>query len=150
MTDVELYVETCPYPQTIECPACGQPETLYIVTEKMGGYRCRGCLADVTFRHSRESAAPREDETEQVTLTDGGNERLVCQWTSRPFTSVKKRHIRVEHRIILESLPQAGVDVRHEIKCPERDVPEWQPAEVYECREYGIQRVGSDNRWWSS
>lgn len=79
-----------------------------------------------------------------------GEERLIASWECRPFTSVKRRGDVVEHRIVLDAYPGVGCDVRHEVQCPDYGVPEWTLAEAYEVRDHGIQKVESDDRWWSS
>lgn len=83
MTDTEresfsIHVGTAPYPQTVECPGCGDEQELLIDSEEIGGCGCRNldCRADIHFRHDRRRGAS-EDETEQTTLmTDGGLDRL--------------------------------------------------------------------------
>lgn len=78
-----------------------------------------------------------------------GDERLIDSWTSKPFTSVRKRSIRVEHRLLLVAYPSGDVDVCHQVKCPRRDVDDWTDAEVYEVRDHGIERVVKDGGRWT-
>lgn len=70
-----------------------------------------------------------------------GVERRIATWTDRPYTGVRKRHIKVEHRIIANWYPGVGCDLRHEIRCPERGIEEWEPAETWELRGHGVEKV---------
>lgn len=72
------------------------------------------------------------------------SERLVATWEASPYTGIKKRHIAVKHRILVESHPGVGCDVRHEIRCELRGVDDWTPVEVYEVRDHGVTVVEGD------
>ncbi|WP_255149004.1 hypothetical protein [Halorarius halobius] len=79
-------------------------------------------------------------------------ERLVAEWSERPFTSVKRRRATVEHRVLVEHHGGVGVDVRHEVRCPDVDgLPdEWTPAEVFEARQHGLDKVtAAAAGWWA-
>lgn len=79
---VEMYVETAPYAQQIDCPNCGRTEAIIIGDEKIGGYLCRGCSVSVDFIHDRNPDDQSDDDTEQTLITDGGRQRDmdVCQY----------------------------------------------------------------------
>lgn len=70
-----------------------------------------------------------------------GQERLIARWADRPYTSHRKRHIRVEHRIIANWYPGVGADIRHEIRCPRRGHDDWTAAETWEMRSHGVEKV---------
>lgn len=70
-----------------------------------------------------------------------GEERLIAEWTERPYTSHRKRHYVVEHRIIATWYPCVGADVRHEIRCPDRGIDDWSTAESWEMRDHGVDKV---------
>ena len=72
---VELYVETAPFPQTIECPECDAEMRFLIEDTDIGGTRCEKCGVDITYVHDRRNETT-DDETEQSELvTDGGVDR---------------------------------------------------------------------------
>lgn len=73
-----------------------------------------------------------------------GQERLVAEWTDKPYTSVRKRHITVEHRILVNWYPGIGADVRHEIRCEDPGYEDWTPAETWELRDHGVDKVSTD------
>jgi hypothetical protein len=66
------------------------------------------------------------------------SERLLYEWEDAPFVSVRKRHIRVQHRLLANWYPGVGVDLRHVIKCEDRGHPEWTLAESWEIRDHGV------------
>lgn len=68
-------------------------------------------------------------------------ERLITEWSNKPYTSHRKRHITVNHRIVINWYPDVGCDVRHEIKCDRRDIDEWTLAEKWECRAHGVEKM---------
>lgn len=81
-----------------------------------------------------------------------GNERLIAEWSDTPFTSHRRRHVTVHHRLILTHYPGVGVDLRHEVRAPDYTAvgDDWLEAEVWEVRDHGIRTVASDDRWWST
>ena len=75
-------------------------------------------------------------------MTDTATEgRKLAAWTNKPFTSHRKRHYTVEHRLVLDYYPDVGADIRHEIRCERRDLDEWTLAEKWECRAHGIDHI---------
>lgn len=76
-------------------------------------------------------------------------ERLLAEWTESPFTGLGKRGDVVEHRILANTYPGVGVDLRHEVRCPDKGRDQWEPAEVWEVRSHGTERVEADARWWT-
>lgn len=76
------------------------------------------------------------------------DEIRVARWSERPFTDHSRRSETVEHRIVAETYPGVGADIRHEVRCEPVDVPDWSTAEVYEIRDHGIRRVERIGRWW--
>jgi hypothetical protein len=75
------------------------------------------------------------------------DERLVAEWTEKPFVSYDKRTMAVENRIILERHEGVGVDIRREVRSTDYDgLPdEWTVAEVYEVRDHSIERISTKN-----
>lgn len=71
-------------------------------------------------------------------------ERRIATWTDRPYTGHRKRHIAVEHRILVNWYPGVGCDIRHEIRCEERGHDEWTPAETWEFRDYSVEKVQTE------
>lgn len=77
-------------------------------------------------------------------------EHVVAEWSTRPFTSVKRRHLDVEHRVRLVVYHDAGVDVVHEVRCDDYGPADgWATAEAYEVRPHGVEHVTSESRWWA-
>lgn len=76
--------------------------------------------------------------------------RKVAEWSERPFTDHGSRRTTVHHRIIVDVFPGVGVDIRHEIKCDDRDIPDWITATAWEARDHGVQRVEKADQWWVS
>ena len=74
--------------------------------------------------------------------------RQIAQWEERPFVSYDRRSDVVHHRILVDAHPGVGADIRHEVKSPEMDRPEWTPAEVYEVRQHGVDHVQASSEWW--
>jgi len=72
------------------------------------------------------------------------DERLVASWSDKPYTSHRKRHITVEHRIFVVWYPGVGCDIRHEIQCDERGYNDWTVAEAWEFRDHGVEKVTRD------
>jgi hypothetical protein len=80
-------------------------------------------------------------------------ERVVASWSERPYTAYDKRSWAIEHRIVVEAHPGAGVDVRHEVRSDDADgvSAEWTEAEVYEAREHGLDKItrAEGEEWWA-
>jgi len=74
------------------------------------------------------------------------DERLVAEWTERPFVSHDKRSKAVENRIRLVAYNAVGVDVVREVRSTDYDglSDEWTVAEVYEVRGSGITKVSTE------
>jgi hypothetical protein len=84
-------------------------------------------------------------------MPKGGTNRLIAEWSEQPFTSIKRRRVTVEHRILADTFPGVGCDIRHEVRCEEYGPEDgWTTAEVYEVRQHGVDRVEADERWWSA
>lgn len=76
--------------------------------------------------------------------------RLIAEWQEAPFTDIKRRSVTVDHRVIAETYPGIGADIRHEVRCDEYGHADgWTAAEVYEIRDHGVIRVKSDGEWWT-
>lgn len=73
-----------------------------------------------------------------------GEERLITEFSSRPYTGHRHRRTAVEHRILANWYPHVGADVRHEIRCEDLDIPDWSHAEIWELREHGIEKIVTD------
>jgi len=52
------------------------------------------------------------------------DEIRVARWSERPFTDHSRRSETVEHRIVAETYPGVGADIRHEVRCEPVDVPD--------------------------
>ena len=76
------------------------------------------------------------------------DERVVADWKEQPFTSVKKRRETVHHRIRVIAHDGVGVDVQHEVR--RQNESEWQPAETYESRPHGIEKITLTDEWWAT
>jgi protein-arginine kinase activator protein McsA len=74
--DAELYVEACPFIQTLTCPECESGFEEF-VSEQIAGGSCPECNAMLRFIHDRHRRGGDSVsyQTEQTTLTDGGDER---------------------------------------------------------------------------
>lgn len=74
------------------------------------------------------------------------DERLVAEWTEKPFVSHRRRGVVVENRIRLVVYDVVGVDVVREVRSDRYDgLPdEWTIAEVYEIRGSGITKVSTE------
>lgn len=84
-------------------------------------------------------------------VSDGpdGNDFVIASWTERPYTSHKRRSWRVEHRVVAEAHEDVGVDIRHEVRCQDNpDTDGWKPAEIYEARAHGIDKIKAKEEWW--
>ena len=82
-------------------------------------------------------------------MSQTGDERLICEFTTKPFTGHRKRHISVNHQFVLNAYPDGSVDIRHLVRCPERGFESWTEAEAWEIRDHGIERVPKAGRWWA-
>jgi len=71
-------------------------------------------------------------------------ERLIATWEDKPYTGIRKRHITVEHRVVANWYPGVGADIRHEIKCDDREIGDWTLAESWEMRAHGVDKVTTD------
>lgn len=73
----------------------------------------------------------------------GRDERVVAEWEASPYTSFKRRHVTIGHRVIVEPVQGVGVDVHHEARLDAGNGPpgEWTPLEVYEARPHGIEHI---------
>jgi hypothetical protein len=114
------------------------------------------CLRVEEIEHFRDLWADRVDavRSDAELIADGGHatglqddseERLIYEYTERPYTGVRKRHITVEHRILANRYPGVGTDIRHEIRCEERGIDDWVLAEAWEMREHGIEHFKTDH-----
>jgi len=74
------------------------------------------------------------------------DERLVAEWTEKPFVSHRRRGATVENRIQLVVYNAVGVDVVREVRSTDYDgLPDgWTVAEVYEVRGSGITKVSTE------
>lgn len=68
-------------------------------------------------------------------------ERVIATWRDKPYTSVNKRYITVEHRVVANWYPSVGADIRHEIRCEQRGIDEWTLAEKWEMRDHGVEKM---------
>lgn len=77
------------------------------------------------------------------------DEAIVAEWSESPFTGVKRRGDRVDHRVAIETYDGVGVDVRHDARLnpSSRSPEEWSPVEVFEARPHGIEHIVYDRRW---
>ena len=73
-----------------------------------------------------------------------GNERIIRTWSTRPYTGIRKRRIVVERRLVAEHIPGVGVDLRLEVRSPEREIEDWRLAEAWEFRDHGIDHYKSE------
>lgn len=118
----------------------------------------RDVLRTTEIEHFRDLWAGRVDDvrTDGELIADGGyvagleaeqtgEERLISTWTDNPYTGVRKRHITVEHRILANWYPGVGADVRHQIRCPDRDLPDWVLADAWEFRDHGVEHYTTDH-----
>ncbi|MFB6071127.1 MAG: hypothetical protein ABEJ76_08900 [Halanaeroarchaeum sp.] len=165
---VDLFVETAPYPQTIECPECDAEIRLLIESTDLAGTRCEDCGVRINYVHDRY-AGDTKDETEQTKLlTDGGTKYSVGEsdrdgrtwtrdkkivlgsWTTRPFVGHRHRHERVEQRLVVEYTHGVGVDILHEARSDDTDkfADEWQPVQSLEVREWGMRHERAENAGW--
>lgn len=79
-------------------------------------------------------------------------QRVVAEWSERPFTGHRKRSHAVEHRVLVEHTPGVGTDVRHQVRSTDDNeiAADWTDAEVYEGRPHGLNVVKSDRAgWWA-
>lgn len=80
-------------------------------------------------------------------------ERTVAEWSEHPYTSYERRSWEIQHRVVVETYDGDGVDVRHEVRPFDADnvSDEWTPAEVYEAREHGVNKItrAEGEEWWS-
>lgn len=72
--------------------------------------------------------------------SDTQGDRVIAEWDTRPFTDHKHRRVVVTNRVRVVYYSDTGTDARHEVKCPERGIPEWTAAAVWEFRPYGIDK----------
>lgn len=72
-----------------------------------------------------------------------GDNWFIAEWTRNPYTAHDKRHITVEHRVVADNIPGVGVDIRHEIRCPDRGEPDWNAIEVWEFRDHGVEKLSA-------
>ncbi|MFC4989604.1 hypothetical protein [Saliphagus infecundisoli] len=74
-------------------------------------------------------------------MAETETERLIATWSDSPYTGIQKRHITVTHRIVANWYPGIGCDIRHEIKCADREYNDWTPAETWELRSHGVEKI---------
>ncbi|WP_436934973.1 hypothetical protein [Halovenus marina] len=71
-------------------------------------------------------------------------ERVIATWENQPYTAVDKRYITVRHRVKVAFYPDVGADIRHEIRCEERNTGDWSLAEKWEFRSHGCDKLKTE------
>lgn len=75
---------------------------------------------------------------------------VLAEWTTKPFHDFRSRHVRVEHRLVVEYTHGVGVDFRHEVRSDDSHHlgDDWTVAETIEVREHGARHDRSGKAWW--
>jgi len=75
---------------------------------------------------------------------------VLAEWSTKPFQGHRHRHETVYQRVVIQYIPDVGVDLLYEARSEDTEKFDdyWAAVEIVEVRDYGVQHTRRPEARW--